>query len=135
MRHGRVGWGVACSSFPSARSPRSAARTGHRAVSPPALAAALRWTYTITGPSLTGWAAVSEAVTVSDNHTAEPALPDLFWAVLRRRIFARRGATVGTDARKAVFNPCSDDNVSAGGEQRPPPLSPRTSSRGRPNDA
>ena len=89
------------------------------------MATALLRTYTITGPSLTGWAAVSEAVTVSDNHTAEPALPDLFWAVLRRRVFARRGATVGTDARKAVFNPRSDDDVSAGGGSNDHPPSAR----------
>ena len=54
------------------------------------MATALLRTYTITGPSLTGWAAISEAVTVSDDHAAEPTLLELFWAVLRRGVFARR---------------------------------------------
>ena len=90
-------------------------------MSSPALAAPLRCTYITTGPSLAGGSAGSEAVVVSNNCATELVLPDLLRAVLCHSVFARWGAAVGTDALKTVFNPCSDDNVLAGGSNVQPP--------------
>ena len=118
---------MVCSSFQSAQLPRSATRTGHRAVLPTALVEALHWTCTITGPFLTGGVAASEAVTVPDDYAAS-------WRSFAVPSLPSRELLLAQTPGRPCSTPAPTTTSRRGGSNSnppPPPLNPCTFSRGR----